>query len=219
MSLTYVQTQRSNLFYNQYRYAGKFHIQHVNLLRELDVTAMQATVARRNQYNTWRWQSNSTRPQPAQLQALRDLIDPLVAYRTAAKLAFHDHWLYVYTNDASILSRLTQFPQVLDTAVTEVEVICPPNTICLRKPRHKFRSYFQAGWVEDFHRQALLKFLGSREQQFYITPALRERMQLGPRRIYMPYRSFVEHSTMQDLTMLCLTFPYPVKRTMTIQAK
>lgn len=219
MSMIYLGAPRSSLYFGQYEFGAHFHIPNVNLIRTFNEQHMRETVQHRTVWGTWRnWQSSAC-PTETQLQSLANMIEPLMSFREHSKLMFYSHWLYVYTNDQSVLSWFCANPQVQHATLYRAEVTQPTDVVFLREPRHPWRSYFRPGWLQPEQHRALLRFVVQRPDNFYITPGLLKRLESAQHRLYLHDHLFVEHSTMQDLTMLGLVLPQCFRRTMRVEAK
>lgn len=218
-ALTYQAAQRSTRYFGEYEYSGHFHVSNVNLIRDLSERSLRATVQHRNSWGTWRNWARGHRPSETELQQLIDMIDPLTAVKTHSKLMFYTHWLYVYTNDPNTLSWLAQHDTVSQSVLYRAELSMPTDVIFLREPRHPWRSYFRTGWLTPDQHRALLRFVQTRPDNFYITPGFQTRLETAQHRVYVQQETFIEHSTMQDLTMLGLILPQSIRRTVRVEAK
>lgn len=217
--MIYLDQERSSLYFDRYAWSGHFHIKHVNLIRAFDEKIMRHTVEQRTIWGSWRSWSAHSRPSDQQLAELADLIEPLSVMRSHSKLMFYSHWLYVYTNDVNTLNIISQWPQVVHTTIHQARVTKPRDIVFLKEPRQPYRSYLRAGWLEYEQHQTLLRFLDTRPDQYYVTPGFKKRLQEAKSRMYLQDHVFVEHSSMQDLTLLALAVPGCIKRTVSVQAK
>ena len=94
----------------------------------------------------------------------------------------------------------------------------PKNTIQLKKPQHKFRSYFKITKITSEQKDMLINFLNNQRAGIRVSPAL-ETWITGKFHRTQDY-FFVDHDEISWLTMLALVHPGIIRKTQQIiQAK
>jgi hypothetical protein len=123
---------------------------------------------------------------------------------------------WIYSNSTNLLERIDRLPFVRNSKFTEAVIVRPRNTIALKNPGHRYRSYFRAVKLTDPEQQQILTFLQG-QVDVRTSPALSGW-------IAEPfYRTqdyfFVDYNSESWLTMLSLVRPGLIRRTVEIVAK
>lgn len=213
MGLTFVEQQRSSLFYNQYEWAGHFTVSHVNLARGCTVDSLHERVNRRQMYYS-NWRENN-KPSAEDIIKLCDFMPVIQNLKTHSKIVFYQHWLYVYTNQFQVLSKLSQLDQVSHSEIFRATVTLDKDVIFLQQPRHPWRSYFCSGRILPESAQLLLRFFETRPQQYYVTRGFKRRLQSNC--VYLNGDSFVEYQDPGDIKLLDLISPGLIRRTVAVK--
>lgn len=121
---------------------------------------------------------------------------------------------HVYTNDLSLLQDLDDLTELSYKSYARAQVVRPRDTVQLKHPRHRFRSYFAMCKLTGQQKDNLMDFLHNQQSQVRVSPALQ-------RWIDQPFNRtqdyfFVDHDTESWLTMLNLVAPGIIRKTMHI---
>ena len=87
------------------------------------------------------------------------------------KIVFYGSWGYVYSNDFKILKTLSKLQYIQSVSLKEVVVNRPKNTVALRNPEYKFRTYFFDLYVNQDQRNSIAAFLRN-QQDIRLSPGL-----------------------------------------------
>ena len=154
---------KDRLFYDQYHYCIGFHLDEVSCLRELNHQYIDVIIERRRQWrevSLQRWtntvQSNKnivTRRSKditdENVAGLHSLTDVLLRSRVDFKLVTSVSSAWIYTNDAKLLEQVGELDFLICKTYTEAIVDRPKNTIKLKKPKHRYRSYLKCFKLTD----------------------------------------------------------------------
>jgi len=147
-------------------------------------------------------------------QNLYDFADILRNSGTDLKLVVSTDYGWVYTNSLELISRLKLMRMLTGKKYSEAVVDRPKNTILLKNPRHRFRSYFKITKITSEQKNMLINFLNNQHSGIRIGPALAKWT------ISAFYRTqdyfFVDHNEMSWLTMLALVHPGIIRKTQQI---
>lgn len=225
-SLKFKPVSKDRLFYDRFEYSIGFYLEEVSCLRILDHASVDDMIRRRRQWREvakQRWitgQRNST----ILAKGLREITDETVANLHALaellltapkeyKLVVSINQAHVYTNDLLLINRLDRMPVLSYKTYTQAVVSRPKDTIALKRPRHKFRSYFKLHNLTAQQKDHLAAFL-EQQSQVRVCPALRHWMAFPYTRLQDYF--FVDHDSESWLTMLNLVVPGAVRKTMHI---
>jgi hypothetical protein len=205
-----------------------FHLDEVSCLRQLDHVSIDDNMERRKQWREiaqqrWvngrqnhgtilrrRWQAITENT----VTDLHTLAEQLLTTQAEYKLVVSVNQGYVYTNNLILIDQLSAMPELTCKTYTQALVTRPKNTIALRNPQHRFRSYFKLLKLTEKQKENLMDFLHNQKDQVRKSPAL-DRWFDQPFNRTQDY-FFVDHNTESWLTMLSLVHPGIVRKTMHI---
>jgi len=225
------------LFYDRFQYCISFGLQESSCLRDqdLDCARIREMIERRKQWRevaqerwitlnkktgahqtilTHRWNEITEEVE----QNLYDFADILRNSGADLKLVVSTNYGWVYTNDLALIDQLKSLRMLTGKRYSEAVVDRPKNTIRLKNPRHRFRSYLKITKITEQQKNNLINFLTNQQPSIRISPALAE-WTIGSFHRTQDY-FFVDHNEMSWLTMLALVHPGIIRKTQQIiQAK
>jgi len=215
---------KDRLFYSQFEYCIRFHLEEVNCLRTLDHAQIDRMIERRIAWRSISQTMHSSTPTTVlsnqsnkitetTVENLHKLADVLLTTPATFKLVVSSFTGYVYTNDLALINTVSKLPGVLYTEYTRAIVGRPKNTIQLKDPRHQWRSYFKIGKLTTEQKTQLVNFLTS-QSDIRISPALAQWIDLKFTRTQDYF--FVDYNTTSWLTMLSLVAPGLIRKTLQI---
>ena len=220
--------KKDRLFYDRFEYCLGFYLDEVSCLRQLDHASIDDTIERRRQWREiaqQRWINGRqkhgiilsrswkeiTEKTVADLHVLAEL---LLTTSIEYKLVVSINQGYIYTNDLNLIQQLSVMPELVYKTYTQAKLTRPKNTIALRNPRHKFRTYFRGLKLTVEQKDQLMDFLHNQQDQIRIGPAIDRWFDLPFNRSQDYF--FVDHDSESWLTMLSLVHPGIVRKTMHI---
>lgn len=226
--ITFTSVQKDRLFYDQFEFCIGFHLDEVSCLRQLDHAGIDDTIERRKQWREiaqQRWVNGRQNHSMILRRKWRTITEKTVTdlhsvaevlLKTSAefKLVVTINQGYVYTNDLNLIDQLSAMPELSYITYTQAQVTRPKNTIQLRNPRHKFRTYFRGLKLTTEQKDQIMDFLHNQRDQIRIGPALNRWFDLPFNRSQEYF--FVDHDTQSWLTMLSLVHPGIIRKTMHI---
>ena len=225
---------KDRLFYNRFEYGISFALDEASALRDLNHKEIDATIERRREWRSiamQRWKTTGkllgkhqnilgrrrkdiTEETVENLHAITEL---LLNVTTEIKLVVSANQGHVYTNDLWLIDQLSKFKFLGEQQYTRAHVNRPKNTITLKNPKHKFRSYFKITKLTNDQKMHLAGFLLN-QTTVRLSPALDEWL-VGPFNRTQEY-FFIDHNETAWLTMLALVLPGIIRKTQQIiQAK
>ena len=226
-NLEFQSVTKDRLFYSQFQYCLGFSLDEATCLRELDHAKIDDLIHRRKQWQEvaqQRWikgRQNTTilrrRWKDITEKTVTDLhsvADVLLTSTTEFKLVVSVHQGYVYTNDLALLTKLDDMPELTCKTHTQAQVDRPENTIRLKKSNYNFRSYFRTRHLSAQEKQQLVNFLNTQQDFVRTSPAMMKWVQEPFTRLQDYY--FVDHDSLQWLTLVSLVSPGLIRKTMQI---
>ena len=123
---------------------------------------------------------------------------------------------WIYSNDTIFLERIERLPFVNGAKFTESVIVRPRNTVAVKHPHHRYRSYFRATKLNNDEKDRILSFLQG-QNDVRISPALAEWIATPFNRTQDYF--FVDYNAESWLTMLSLVRPGLIRKTVQIVAK
>lgn len=221
---------KDRLFYNRFEYAIGFTVNEASALRDLNHDEIDRTLVRRREWieiAQQRWNTskkiivkhNISGRQRKEITAdtvknLHSLAELLLTTTIDYKLVVSVNQGHVYTNDLTLIDQLDQLDFLSDRYYSQAQVNRPKNTIRLKNPRHRYRSYFKIAKLTAVQKDHLMDFLCNQKDSVRVSPALQ-------RWIDQPFNRtqdyfFVDYDTSSWLTMLALVNPGLIRKTMQI---
>jgi len=218
---------KDRLFYDQFEYCVRFHLQEVNCLRTLDHGQIDRMIERRiawRQVDQTLTHSKFITPvtvlsnrlnkiTESTVKDLHTLAEALLTTMSTFKLVVSAFTGYVYTNDLTLIDRVSKLPGVSNIEYSQAVVARPKNTIQLQNPKHQWRSYFKIGKLTTEQKAHLINFLAN-QPEVRISPALKQWIDLKFTRTQDYF--FVDYNTTSWLTMLSLVTPGLIRKTLQI---
>lgn len=218
---------KDRLFYNRFEYAIGFQLDEANCLRQLDHSYIDTMIERRKAWKEvaqQRWQkSNNTFGNiltrrtrditDKTVSDLHDLAEYLLTTTSDFKLIVSVNHGYVYTNDLDLIDQLSNLAALKQKNYSRAIVTRPQNTVQLKNPHHRFRSYFKSAKITEEQKNHLQAFLAN-QIETRTSPALDNWIATPFHRTQDYF--FVDHNQMSWLTMLSLVRPGLIRKTMQI---
>ena len=215
---------KDRLFYSQFEYCVRFHLEEVSCLRTLDHAQIDSMIERRI---AWRSisQTMTNRPLVTQLsnqankitettvENLHVLADLLLTTQANFKLVVSAFTGYVYANDRMLIDQVAKLPGVYYVEYTQAVVGRPRDTIQLRDPKYQWRSYFKVGKLTTEQKTHLKNFLAN-QPGIRISPALKNWINYKFTRTQDYF--FIDYNEPAWLTMLGLVLPGLIRKTLEI---
>jgi len=214
---------KDRLFYSQFEYCVRFHLEEVSCLRTLDHAHIDSMIERRIAWR--RIDQTLSRPQITQLsnqsnkitdatvENLHTLADVLLTTSANFKLVVSAFTGYVYTNDLILIDQVAKLPGVSYVEYSRAVVGRPRNTIQLRNPKYQWRSYFKVGKLTAEQKAHLKNFLAN-QPDIRISPALKQWINFKYTRTQDYF--FIDYNESVWLTMLGLVQPGLIRKTLEI---
>jgi hypothetical protein len=221
---------KDRLFYNRFEYAISFALDEASCLRDLSHEEIDRTIERRKEWREialQRWHRAGTilgKQHNILGRRQKDITDETVEnLHTIAEIlltAFVDFKLvvsgnqgHIYTNELMFIDQLDQLPFLTQKYYSQAVINRPRNTIQLKNPQHRYRSYFKITKLTDDQKTHLTGFLLN-QYTIRLSPALDEWI-VGPFNRTQDY-FFIDHNEMSWLTMLGLVRPGLIRKTQEI---
>lgn len=199
---------RDDLYYGQFSYQARFFLPEASCLRTLDHDAIDSSVA---------WRSRWLRTAQALAVITMDLhtvCNQLNDLKNPYKKVIYQNWVYVYTSSFDDIVKLSMGPMILK-GTSQANITHPKNTIGLKHPKHKFRTYVRAHRPTAEQKQHLTAFIAAAQEDVRASPGLKEF--LGSNKYHwMQEHYFVDHNEMSMATALALINPKLIRKTMPI---
>ena len=204
---------RDSLYYDQYEYSMDFRLEEAGRWRKLfkyfNATDIKDFVERMPEYSE-----------------VCEVAMLLLANKDVHKSIIYGSWIYVYTNDLTLLKDLAMLSYITRTAkYNRCVVDRDKGVVVLGKTQHQYRTYLRGKYFNDTERDRFIQFFANRPDYFRITPGLQSRL-IGPvghrfnfRHFYTNDWNFIDHHDANDALMLNLVLPGIVRKTVPIQTK
>jgi hypothetical protein len=222
--------KKDRWFYGRFEYCMGFSLAEVNCLRMLDHAHIDEMIERRKEWRKTAQQRWIKRPQnqfavlglgrnwkpitESTVNNLHLLADLLLTATVDFKLVVSTNQAYVYTNDQDLIDRLNGLNSLTHKTFTQAQIARPKNTIQLKDPKHKLRSYFKLCKLTGQQKDQLGMFLLSQQSHVRLSPALLKWIDHPFNRTQDYF--FVDYDTETWLTMLNLVQSGIVRKTMHI---
>jgi hypothetical protein len=220
---------KDRLFYGRFEYAIGFYIPEASCLRELDHDRIDVNIERRRAWQEVAQQrivSNSrtfgniimsrrTRDITDEIvENLHALADLLLTATVDYKLVVSVDQAWVYSNDLKLIRAVDQLDCLIRKSYNRAVITRPKDTIQLKKPRHKYRSYLRSVKITEQQKNQLTAFLAAQNEWTRISPALTHWL-LTPFHRTQDY-FFIDYDTANWATMLALVHPGLIRKTLEI---
>ena len=217
-NLKFKQVYKDKLFFNTYKYVFKFYLEELSALRYLEHEKIDEIIQARR-----KWRTNAVRLGTKSHKAiseetvakLHSLLDEVLSIETQHKLVISWNTGYLYTNDTKVIDKFDNLDYLFVKGYSEAVINRPLNTIKLKKPVHKHRSYFRFSKLESNEREAIKKFLEAQGAEVRMSPALQTFVNKSPYKIAMDHY-FIDYNDAGILVMLSLIKPNLIRKTLDI---
>jgi hypothetical protein len=226
-NLPFKLTTKDRLFYGRFEYSIGFHLPEANCLRELDHERIDINIDRRREWqevaqrriinggNTNVILSRRTRDITDEIVAnLHVLADLILDNTTDCKLVVSVDQAWVYSNDLKLIQTINDLDFLIRKSYNRAVITRPKDTIQLKKPRHKCRSYFRSAKLTDSQKNQLIAFLTAQNEWIRVSPALASWLTTPFHRVQDYF--FVDYDTTSWATMLALVHPGLIRKTLAI---
>jgi len=214
---------KDRLFYDQYEFCIKFHLEEVSCLRTLDHAHIDRMIERRI---AWRSVSQTLQSRPVTqlsnqsnvitettVKNLHTLADTLLTAATGFKLVVSAFTGYVYTNNLALIDNVAQLPGINNTEYSRAVVGRPKNTIQLKDPKHQWRSYFKMSKLTHEQKIQLKNFLAN-QPDVRLSPGFKQWIDTKFTRTQDYF--FIDYHEPLWLTMMALVQPGLIRKTLEI---
>jgi hypothetical protein len=147
------------------------------------------------------------------VENLHTLAELLLTTPIEFKLVVSANQAHVYTNNLTFFDQLDHLNGLERKNYSRAEINRPQNTIQLKSPKHKFRSYFKITKLTNVQKDHLMDFLYY-QKDIRVSPALQQWIDQPFTRTQDYF--FIDHTEMSWLTMLSLVRPGLIRKTMQI---
>jgi hypothetical protein len=205
----------------------------VSCLRELNHQYIDTIIERRKQWreiSLQRWGHSisgtpgsktivTRRPKEItdeNVENLHTLTDILSRSCVDFKLVTSVSSAWVYTNEVSLVTQLSELPFLICKTYSEAVVNRPKNTIKLKDPAHSHRSYFKSIKLTEEEKVQLCNFFNNQQGHIRFSPSLLKWIddQFYRTQDYF----FIDHNDESWLLMLSLIKPGMIRKTVELIA-
>jgi len=217
--LEFKTVSRDRLYFDQYQYCMRVNLVEAGCLRKLGHEFIDQAIARRRAWLIPRTGLNGMAPRNISEETSKNLhavCDVLLSTKHKYKLQVHYWGMYMYTNDCALLIDILAVPQppADSLKLTQAVVNRPRNTIALKNPQHKYRSYFISRSLSDNQKKSIGNFLTVNQDIIRASPGVIKWL-AGNWSWTMP-NYFIDHNDQSCLIMLSLIYPGLIKNTFDI---
>lgn len=209
---------RDRLYYDQYQYALSFYCADSYALRENTLVNVLARIRQRQMWTGWSDEDT------------KDISSRLETVYNALTQTIHDikytvgyNTVNVYANSTAELDRIIkQCWFIKRPHVRCAEVDRPKDTVVLKNPKFKLRTYLKAQWVDETRKSQLSAFFKAQEGLIepcgafkrFVTGTTPRNYKLKDR--WLPDHFYVEYDNPLYLTMLVLILPASNRKTLDV---
>ena len=225
--------ETDRLYFDQYEYCLKLRMMHFSCLRDMHKTTKEqyevadSAITRLENRNRWNvgtssWLSAFSSPSNTSSvkmmsDNLLDILDFLWAFRSDIKIMFSGDWGYIYSNSKLLLQQIASKHYITAYYIKQAVVTRDKNTISLKDPKNRFRSFLRDRQLDDVQKTQLLTYL-SRLDDVRTSPALNYFLKYSSSTWTRRY-FFFDHNDANIELMLRLILPEIIRQTQPIVAK
>ena len=170
LSLKFKTVKSDQLFYGQFQYSASFQLQECWIFRY--TTDHEDIDQRLTRQQEWREKMRQRWPSD-QLNRYHSIIDDVTranvhsmadfvtGISTPYKIVVENKTMRIYSNDLNIIQSVEYIDFLARKRYAQVLINRPKDTILLKNPQHKYRSYFRETRVTTEERDAIGRFLMS----------------------------------------------------------
>ena len=230
LNLKFKTVTSDQLYYGLYQYSASFQLQECWVFRyTLEHEAIDKRLTEQQEWREkmrQRWPAYQRNHSPSAIDDatranIHSMADFLTGITTPYKIIIEHKTMRIYTNDLNVVQAIEHIPFVQRRRYGKVIVNRPKDTIKLKNPQHKYRSYFREIRVTLEERDAIGRFLFS-QPGIRIGQGLKEWLNGAPNAYITKYTReyfFVDYDHAGWLTMLALVRPGLIRKTVDIIAK
>ena len=151
---------------------------------------------------------------------LHAVCDVLLSAEHEFKLQVNYWGIYLYTNDCALFVNILTVPpytaahRPASLKLTQVVVNRPRNTVALKNPKHKYRSYFVCRSLNENQKKSIGKMLDANQDTVRTSLGLKN--WLTSTWSWTQSHHFIDHDDESCLIMLSLIYPGLIKNTFDI---
>ena len=232
-----IEKDRGSKFYNQYEWAVSWSQKFISVLRYgLDDFRIEKALAdaryweRQRWKNGWNHHSKNNFDDIFRSEITSTVVDNI--YQTRNLLAGADtkrmismDRITVYTSDPALRDQMVNHGLTLGSVyVSHANVIYPPDTVVLKNPRYKYRTYLRSREVSDQNIEILKNWLLAQQEEISASPGIKSFIHSRKSRWYSPNNwtadyFFFDHNDPKYVTMLRMVLPVAIRKTVPIIAK
>jgi hypothetical protein len=203
-----------------------FHLDEVSCLRELNHQYIDTIIERRRQWREialQRWNATQGNKNiitrrarditEEDVENLHTLTDVLLRSREDFKLVTSVNTAWVYTNSTELIDSVDRLPFILERTHTQAQINRPKNTIRLKNPQHRHRSYLKCVKLTSEEKGQIVNFF-TNQTEIRISPALSQWMEDRWHRTQDYF--FIDHDEESWLVMLSLVKPGLIRKTVNL---
>ena len=224
-ALIRVQEYRTDPWYGKYYYCVRVYLPEALALKSTSHSGIDHRITTRREWGRkftknpgfWHTEWNSVEITDQDVKNLHAMYDFLLDRRDQNKIMISMDWMYIYTNDHAMIDAVCD----LDFLSKPVKIIrCElqgeSGTICLKNPRHQYRSYLRYRKLSQSIAESLRNYLGNQES-IRMSPSLKNWV-TGSRWDIVQDHLFFDHDDLSITSMLALISPGITRKTQRIVA-
>lgn len=201
---------RDSLYYGKYLYSARFVLKEASCLRKLDHKEIDNVLNFRDLWASKRYR-NITFDDRANCHIVAD---QLINLKNPFKhVIMGNNWLYFYTCNLEDIETLSQGPMKRIATVGQATVICPKNTIGLKDPKYKFRTYFRSHSPTAQQIRTLDDFIDANREDVKPSIGLQTFFKRVKGYAWILDYHYIDHNDMKMVTALALLNPRLVRKT------
>lgn len=220
--------RRTQPWFGEFRTSVRVYIKEATALRTLDHAYISQVLERRRSWGrrlnkpnfggSWRNNWHAIEITDEIENDLYSMCDFLLGHHSARRIQIYGDWIYIYTNDKRIIDDLEaqpfanrRFPLLVTFCVDKGQ----PNSVCVKNPQNKWRTYFKSRRLNDNQANSLKKYL-VQLQEVRLGPALKTWAHDETSFSYLHDYFFIDHNEEHTLSMIPLILPGIIRKTVPI---
>lgn len=218
---------RTNLWYGRYDHCLNFFLDEASCLRGLNHSHIDNILTIRSSWGrkmvsptpgSWKGAWKPIKITDDMRAALHDICDRLASDPRDYKITIFGDWVYLYGSGRAVIDDIAQLAYLDPTrmVLSRTQLIGQPGTVCVKNPKHAWRSYFRYLVQTPEQAQRLREFL-SGQSGIRLGPALKCWVNDNNWKNLIDYY-FFDHDDQYILTMLALINPRLIRKTLPIVA-
>ena len=220
------QHQRTKLWFDRFGYRVKLFMPECSALRMLDHAKIDQVIASRRAWGeriqnahpgSWSRSWVKSEITDSQVANLHLLCSFLLKDERPRKMVITGDMLYLYSDRLDFLEdarALPCFSPQYHYPIEQCSLIGQPNTVRLKKVKHRYRTYFRETRIDSQQRDTLRTFLAAQEG-VRVSQALQSALDMPNVKWLFAYY-FVDHDDASLVTMLNMILGRPVRSTQPI---